>query len=79
VSNGEVEGPEQLPASVGDVVTFSVTSDVRDEVHVHTYDVLVPVEPGRPATVRVRADIPGVFEIELEDSHLLLTKLRVRP
>lgn len=79
VRNGKVRGPSQLTARVGDDVVFSVTADAADEVHVHTYDVSVPLEPGRPALVRLRADIPGVFEVELEDNHALLTQLRVKP
>lgn len=77
VTEGEVDGPSRIKATVGDEVTFSVTSDTKDEVHVHGYDVTFPVRPGRATTVRVEADIPGVFEVELEDSHLVLTQLRV--
>jgi len=79
VVGGRVEGPAQVRAKLGDVVTFTVTSDMADEVHVHTYDVTVPLKPGRPATVRVRVDIPGVFDVELEETHTPLTKLRVSP
>lgn len=77
VKNGKVRGPSRITAKIGDKVTLSVTADTSDEVHVHGYDVTARVRPGKVATVRVRADIPGVFEIELEDSHLLLTQLRV--
>lgn len=79
VSKGKVTGPDRINAKVGDRVVFSVTADTADHVHVHTYDVMVAIKPGRAATVRVRADIPGVFEVELEDSHLVLTRLRVTP
>lgn len=79
VANGKVDGPKRITAKVGDEVSFLVTADKRDEVHVHTYDVTVDIAPGKQATVRVQADIPGVFEIELEESHLLLTQLRVSP
>lgn len=77
VTGGQVEGPAQVPVSAGQEVVFTVTADTADEVHVHGYDVTVPVEPGRAATVRFQADIPGVFEVELEASHLPLTQLRV--
>ena len=79
VSNGKVKGPARLSAKLGDDVAFTVTSDVADEVHVHTYDVTVDLEPGRLATVRVHVDIPGVHEVELEESHLRITQLRVSP
>ena len=77
VSGGEVEGPGQVTATVDEEVVFTVSSDTADEVHVHGYDATVPVTPGKPATVRFQADIPGVFEVELEDSGLLLTQLRI--
>lgn len=76
-SGGQVEGPRQVTVTAGEEVVFTVTSDTADEVHVHGYDMTVPLSPGEPATVRLRAHIPGVFEVELEDSGLLLTQLRV--
>lgn len=79
VANGKVTGPGRLDARLGDTLIFSVTADKPDEVHVHTYDVIVPVQPGRAATVRVLASIPGTFEIELEDRRIVLTRLRVVP
>jgi predicted small lipoprotein YifL len=77
VRAGEVEGPAQITATVDDEVLFTVTADTADEVHVHGYDITVPVESGKPATVRFPADIPGVFEVELEDAHQPLTQLRI--
>lgn len=77
VSKGEVKGPRQLSATVGEEVVFTVTADTADEVHVHGYDETFPVKPGQATTVRLQADIPGVFEVELEEAHLQLTQLRV--
>jgi hypothetical protein len=79
VSDGEVEGPRQVAVNVGEEVVFTVETDTVDEVHVHGYDMTVPVKPGEAATIRLRADIPGVFEVELEEAHLQLTQLRVSP
>lgn len=78
-SGGQVEGPRQVTATAGEEVVFTVTSDTADEVHVHGYDITVPLTPGEPATVRFQAEIPGVFEVELHGSGLLLTQLRVTP
>jgi plastocyanin len=77
VVNGKVTGPNQIEVNVGDTIAFTVKTDAADEVHVHGYDTTVPVKPGKAATVRLQADIPGVFEVELEESHLQLTQLRV--
>jgi len=79
VTRGKVTGPDRLESRLGEQVVFTVTSDVADEVHVHTYDVTLDVKPGRAATVQVSADIPGTFEVELETSKIVLTRLRVVP
>ena len=64
--------------ALGDVVLIRITSDVADEVHVHGYDYSFPVSPGVPAEMKFRADIAGVFEVELEESKLKLFDLLVR-
>jgi hypothetical protein len=37
------------------------------------------VAPGKPARFSFRADITGIFEIELEHSHKPIGRLRVNP
>lgn len=72
-----VGGVERVEADVGDIVALTVTSDVADHVHVHGYDLETPVSPGKPAEVTFQADIPGVFEVELEDRGLEIAELVV--
>jgi hypothetical protein len=60
-------------------VRIVVRSDVADHVHLHGYDLMRDVGPGRPAQILFTADIPGRFEIELEDRSLQLAELEVRP
>jgi heme/copper-type cytochrome/quinol oxidase subunit 2 len=79
VEEGRVEGPGRIRASQGDRVAIEVKADVTDQVHVHTYDLFFDVSPNRDAQIRFRADITGVFEIELEDAGLPLTMLEVSP
>jgi hypothetical protein len=64
--------------ALGDVVLLRITSDVADHVHVHGYDYSIPVSPGVPAEMKFRADIAGIFEVELEESKLKLFDLLVR-
>jgi ABC-type glycerol-3-phosphate transport system substrate-binding protein len=73
-----VEGASRQRATLNQPVTVRVTSDVADEVHVHGYDERLPVAAGGTAEVAFVADIPGVFEVELERSHKLLFTLEVR-
>lgn len=70
-----VEGPTSV--SVGDTVVIRVVSDVEDEVHVHTYDLVAPVGPDLDAAVEFVADIPGIHEVELEGAGLRLFDLEV--
>ena len=78
--DGQVAGGVQrLEIERGDRVVVVVRSDVADHVHVHGIDIFQDVAPGAPARLRFRPRTPGVIEIELEDRHLLLAELEVRP
>jgi hypothetical protein len=63
----------------GDRVVLLVRSDIADHVHLHGYDIMRDVAPGRPARLRFRATIPGRFEVELEDRALQIADITVRP
>lgn len=76
--NGEIQAPDRVEVRLGELVTIRAVSDVAEEVHVHTYDVLLPLEPGVPASTTFSADIPGVHEVELETSHRQLFRLQVQ-
>jgi hypothetical protein len=60
-------------------VVLFVRSDVEDEVHLHGYNIMRDVAPGRPARLRFRATIPGGFEAELEDRGLQIADITVKP
>lgn len=78
VRGDRVKGPDEVRAVLGERVRIRVAADTSDRVHVHGYDVFADVAPGRPARLRFKADIPGAFEVELEDSHRPLFDLVVR-
>ena len=61
----------------GEAVDLVVSSDTADEVHLHGYDRLSPVAAGDPAMLRFDADLPGVFDVELEQRGVLLARLEV--
>jgi hypothetical protein len=80
----EIEGrrqrvPGRVQVSQGDRISIKVESDSAQEVHVHGYEVFVNVPAGGERTGMLRADVPGVFEVELEGSHRLVFELEVRP
>ena len=63
----------------GRKVVLLVTSQLADHVHLHGYDLMADVAPGKRATIRFTATAAGRFEIELEDRGLEIAELEVRP
>ena len=59
-------------------VALVITSDVAEHVHVHGFDLFADVAAGETATLVFAADVPGVFEVEFEDSFTFITELEVR-
>ncbi|UOY03587.1 hypothetical protein [Blastococcus sp. PRF04-17] len=79
VAGGRVSGDSgRVPVALGAPVTLVITSDVADEAHVHGYDLLAELAPGRPAELSFDATIPGVFEVELHDAGTVLLTLQVQ-
>jgi heme/copper-type cytochrome/quinol oxidase subunit 2 len=75
--SGIVTGGGRVSVELGDEITLSVTSEVADEVHVHGFDLSLDLEPGITGELTFVADVPGVFEIELERSRVVLVDLEV--
>ena len=63
----------------GETVRFRVRSDGPEHVHVHGYDLMKDLQPGKTATISFKATITGIFEVELEDSAQEIAELRVDP
>jgi hypothetical protein len=60
-------------------VVLVVNSDVADEVHLHGYNIMRDVAPGRPATIEFRATIVGTVEAELENRGLQIATITTKP
>ena len=75
---GTVTGNTRQQVSRGEAVRLVVTSDVADEVHVHGYDEKAAVPANGTVELSFTADIPGVFEVELEQRGRRLLTLEVR-
>ena len=69
----------KLRFTEGETVRFRVRADTSDEVHVHGYDLMKDVEPGKTITFSFPAEITGIFEIELEGAGEQIAQLRVDP
>src|SRR5262245_432832 len=69
----------ELEYTEGETVRFRVRSSEPDEVHVHGYDLYTDVVPGETARMSFKADITGIFEIELENAGTEIGRLKVEP
>lgn len=78
-ANGQVVGGVRTETvRLGEKVSLRVTSDVAEEVHVHTYDVMADVAAGQMAELELSATIPGRHEVELEKKGKQLLVLEVK-
>ncbi len=77
VADGTVTGGGRRNVDVGTQLTVRVVSDTADEVHVHGYDLFAELVPDVASEIVFDASLPGVWEIELENSGLLLAEIVV--
>lgn len=77
---GEVITSEtRVSVSDGDVVIFSIISDVDELIHVHGVDYLGEVSSGSsPSYLGFEAEVSGIFEVEFENSRAFITELLVK-
>jgi len=76
---GQVVGPGRFTFPLGEEVSIMALADVDDEIHVHGYDLFFTALAGVPIEIALTADVPGIFEVEMESSHTLLFELEVTP
>lgn len=80
VRGGEpVGGLEEITVEKDETVRVTVSSDTPQHIHLHGYDVIKDAAPGAPARFRFKADLEGIFEIELEGPGVQIAELRVEP
>lgn len=72
-------GVKEITLNKDDTVRLEVRSDTAAEVHIHGYDLMEDVEAGGSVAFRFKADIEGVFEIELEETKTPIAELTVEP
>lgn len=78
VRGGALDGEvDRIAIPVGERAVITVDTDADAEVHLHGYDLFADGGPGSPAVIEFDAAIPGIFELELEGSHVLLAEIEV--
>lgn len=72
-----VGGIKKIKVSKGDTVRIAVISDQAEEAHLHGYDLSRDIGPGKVGRYRFKADIDGIFELELENAGVQIAEVRV--
>ena len=72
-----VGGAQRYKVATADVVLIEVALGQAGEVHLHGYDFVVEGESGETIQIAFVADIPGVWELELEGPGIELLELEV--
>jgi hypothetical protein len=71
---------QRLDASVGQSISMSITSDITDELHVHSVpEHTFEIEPGKDQVFTFTVDVPGQVDVELHHSDRTVATLVVRP
>ncbi len=81
IAHGQVTPTNaDLQARVKQPITLRVTSDVTDELHVHsTPDHKFPVAAAPNQTFQFSVDVPGDVEIELHHLNRTIATIQVQP
>ncbi len=72
-------GVRKLSFSKGDDITFKVSSDVAEEIHVHGFDISKTVAAGKSVTFAFPAKFDGKYEVEMEGSATQIASLEIQP
>jgi hypothetical protein len=77
VKDKKVDAPTRsVSVKLGTKVRVAITTDVADEVHVHTYDLREEVAAGCTSAIDFTANIPGTVEVELEKAHVHVLEIK---
>jgi ABC-type glycerol-3-phosphate transport system substrate-binding protein len=74
-----VGGIKRVTVKKGETLTLVVGSDVADEIHLHGYNLKQDVAAGGTAKLTFVANVPGRFEVELEEHGTQIADLTVTP
>jgi FtsP/CotA-like multicopper oxidase with cupredoxin domain len=84
IRNGRLAGGERvIRVAQGDVVTLRWTTDKALTIHLHGYDIELPLSPAAPASMQFTARASGRFPIEIhahgQGGHRVLVHVEVHP
>lgn len=77
VEGALVEPGSRVAVAAGESVHVVFSGGVAEELHIHGYDLSLEIAPGGVEVLDFVADIPGIFEVELEGAGTLVFELEV--
>lgn len=78
LANGSAQpNGERVELTQGQHLVLTITSDRADKIHVHGYDLEIPVAAGETVTKDIVVDQVGRFEVESHDPVLTILQLIV--
>jgi hypothetical protein len=73
-------GVQKIKVAKNDPLQITVNSDQELPIHFHGYDIEKPAAPGKPAVFKLKkANIDGVFEMEIESTKTKIASITVSP
>ena len=69
---------ERIELLRGQHLVLTITSDRDDEIHVHGFDLEIPVTAGQTVTEEIVMDRVGRFEVESHDPVFTVLVLQIR-
>jgi hypothetical protein len=81
IKGGQAQGGVQkIKVGKNDPLQITVNSDQELPIHFHGYDIEKPTAPGKPAVFKLdKANIEGVFEMEIESTKTKIASITVNP
>jgi hypothetical protein len=79
VIHGDTMNPEDVLTKEGDTLTLKVKADKKFELHIHGYNKMLDLEPGKSESITFKTDVTGHFTMENEDTSTELGSLTVNP
>ena len=74
-----VGGVQALEFRVGDEVKIEITADPADEVHLHGYDLTLPIPAGKTRALAFEATLDGGYELESHVTGAPLANIAIVP
>ena len=74
-----VGGVQELEFKKGDEVRIEIRANTAEEVHLHGYDITLPVPAGKPSTLSFKADLDGRLRARVALTAAPLAEISIVP